>query len=365
MPCGCQNACGCVILGDGVTTTAVTVGDTTTVSAVQTFLGVLSTPCIALSVAAGIVSAALVLDPTTQSIVFSCGATGLIANLKIDGTATAVIHSVSNAGLSSILRLDPASSAPVSQSAAGLKVDCCPAGPPAISDTATVDLSIPLGILNAVVIPNTTAGIENQALGVSIKLEGDPAAIVPLAAANIARFTTAGDLTVHRNDAAGAAGIDVRVVSDGSAVFLSAGAVGAFGGTSLTLLVTNTDVVPLYVNLQGIGIIQASALAPNPDQIGVNMLLEISGGTGLSIGGRAEHAITDDAQLAAGFLMHWRGDLSKWALLDPGKNVTFVARTQVLQPIINYTTGVPGPSFFQFINPTLAAYPVRTGGWSV
>lgn len=192
-----------------------------------------------MSVAAGIVSAALVLDPTTQSVIMSCGATGLIANLKIDPTSTAVIHSVSNAGLTSVLRLDPASPALLAQGAAGLSVACCTSSTPLFDDTPTVDLQAPAGVLEAHVIPNLLAGLENQPGGVSIHLQGDPAT-VPDVCENRLRFVVGtGDLTFLPD------GMQMIAVIDGTKQDVPLGA-PSDSANSISTTFTNTRFCSVY-----------------------------------------------------------------------------------------------------------------------
>lgn len=399
MACGCNQACGCIVIGDSVTTTAVTVGNTTTVSAIQTFLGVADTSCVNMTLAAGIVSANLTLL-SSNSIALACVPGGLQATLNIDPASTAPV-SITAAGLrvdcctetfrtvsdtnsvdltlaagnlSATVRIDPASTAPVIVGAAGIKIDCCAASPPAISDTTTVDLSTPAGILNAVVIPNTLAGMENQAGGVSIKLENDPAAVAP-DGTNLLRFTTAGDLTLQEDIVAQEVGIDTRSITAGTAVSLAATVAAGFGTTSLTVVITNTDIVPLTVRMYGIGTFIVAAdggfastgTAGTDRQFGQNMILDISAvaGGGVDVGSAGLATFFQGGHVASTPTMTWRSHLEKWAFLPVGGSVTFRSRSQCIRDTAGWFSTTPNGTSYQFSNILLQSWPDKLGGWSV
>ena len=346
--CGCQQACGCTVIGDGVTTTAVTIGDTTTVSAIQTFLGVSDTNCIDMVLAAGIVSANL-LSLSSNSIALAC----------VPG------------GLQATLRLDPASTAPVSITAAGLRVDCCAATPPAIKPaTPTVVLSVPAGILQADVIPNILAGVENQAGGVSIKLEDDPAAVAAAAGTNLARFTAAGDLTVQGSVVAGFVGMHARSVTAGAAVNLS-NTVGVQSGNSFSAVITNPTTVAMMVRLEGIAHLESVSSGV----VGTNRMwnpmavldITVLAGGALDIGSNGLYAVAEwnSNVIAAGATRIDRGHIAKWAYIPPGGSVTF---TSFMTPLIvsgGWTTTVGAGGFYQFENIELAIFPAKTGGWAL
>jgi hypothetical protein len=114
MTCGCISACGCNVIGDGVTTSAVRVGDTITISAIQAVAGVADTDCVQLAIdGSQILRASLVLEPAPQE-----------GGIQLDCTP---------AGLAATLLIDPASTAIVSVSEDGLRVDIPP--PPAAGGT--------------------------------------------------------------------------------------------------------------------------------------------------------------------------------------------------------------------------------------
>lgn len=78
------------------------------------------------------------------------------------------------------LNLDPASTAPVSTSVAGLRIDCCSTGDGIASatDTFSIDHTVALGNLTSDVILNPLGGLETLVSGVSIRI--DPASTAPI-----------------------------------------------------------------------------------------------------------------------------------------------------------------------------------------
>lgn len=161
MPCGCQTAaCGCEISGgDGVA--AVKVGNTLVVDLVldpadtpvplsksaaglRADLEVTDGDTVDLDVSAGELTAEVILDPAPTGVALSSSATGLSADVAIDPADTAVTLTTSAAGLSAELDIqdgdtvdldisggeltaeviiDPASTADVTASNNGLRVD--------------------------------------------------------------------------------------------------------------------------------------------------------------------------------------------------------------------------------------------------
>ncbi len=89
MPCGCTSACGCIVVGDGVSADVVREGDTFTVSAIPVIIDVADTPCVTLAIDdEKILTADLVLVET-DTVDLECTESGLEANVKIDPDSTA------------------------------------------------------------------------------------------------------------------------------------------------------------------------------------------------------------------------------------------------------------------------------------
>lgn len=108
MPCGCTSACGCLVVGDGSTADVVRDGDTFIVSALLFIDSVIDTDCIDLTVTPdGELSADLV--------VADAG----------DEEASVQMRCTGN-GIAGDVVLDPASTAPVSLTSDGLRVDLPP-----------------------------------------------------------------------------------------------------------------------------------------------------------------------------------------------------------------------------------------------
>lgn len=106
MACGCQNTCGCTIVGDNVTAVVVEgpAAGTFTVSSIQTIMGVAATDCIQLEIDEDRILTATPILADGEAVDLSCTEDGLLAELVID----------------------PASSAIVTQSDDGLRVDIPP-----------------------------------------------------------------------------------------------------------------------------------------------------------------------------------------------------------------------------------------------
>jgi microcystin-dependent protein len=94
MACGCQNTCGCIIVGDGVTA-EVAQGPgagTFTVSSIQTIMGVEDTDCIALAIdGSKILRATPILSTDPGAIELECTEDGLAATLIVDPASTAIV----------------------------------------------------------------------------------------------------------------------------------------------------------------------------------------------------------------------------------------------------------------------------------
>lgn len=103
MPCGCQSACGCSVVGDGTTAEVTRNGDEFTVSAIPVITDVEDTDCVSLEISDPdkVLRAELILDDDPMAVVLECTPDGLRADLV----------------------LDPASSATVTQGPDGLRVD--------------------------------------------------------------------------------------------------------------------------------------------------------------------------------------------------------------------------------------------------
>jgi microcystin-dependent protein len=101
MACGCTSACGCDVIGDDVTAAVVRVGDTFTVSSIHPILDVADTDCIELDIdGSKILTASLILAPGTSDggMQLECTPDGLEANIEVDPASTAIV-SVSDQGL--------------------------------------------------------------------------------------------------------------------------------------------------------------------------------------------------------------------------------------------------------------------------
>lgn len=93
MPCGCQSACGCSVVGDGTTAEVTREGDVFTVSAIPVITDVEATDCVELEISEPdkVLRATLVLDDDPVAVVLECGVDGLKANLTIDPASTATV----------------------------------------------------------------------------------------------------------------------------------------------------------------------------------------------------------------------------------------------------------------------------------
>lgn len=268
--------------------------------------------------------------------------------------------------------IDPASTAPISEGINGLRVDCCPASAPAISDTPTVDMVDTFGILSANVIPNQLAGLENQAGGVAIKLQGDPAPLGALVCGTRLRFNNLGDLVELQN------GAQVQALAAGAAVGLAA-TQGNFGGTSSSIAFVNADTCPVYVLFEGLGQIVApsTGAAGTSRVISQQMQLFASavGAGAVDLGGAGIAANSDYNYQSGGLAtptaipaaLAWRfqAQLHKWIFLPPGGTVTMQARTLCLESQVGWQSTVPNGATFQLSNYTYAVIPQRIGGWLV
>ncbi len=109
MACGCISDCGCIVVGDGVTADVVREGDTFTVSAIPVIIDVADTPCVTLAIDdEKILTADLVLVET-ETVELECAESGLEANVKIDPDSTADV-TVSEDGI----RIDVPTAAEIS-----------------------------------------------------------------------------------------------------------------------------------------------------------------------------------------------------------------------------------------------------------
>lgn len=117
MACGCTSACGCNVIGDGTTAEVTRQGDTFTVSAIHPIKGIADTDCIQLELDDDLVLTAtpVLADAGDEeaSVQLRCEEEGLVGDVVID----------------------PASTAPISLTPDGLRVDLPPALPSA--DDAT------------------------------------------------------------------------------------------------------------------------------------------------------------------------------------------------------------------------------------
>lgn len=117
MACGCVGSCSCVIVGDGETASVVRVGDTFTVSAIPVITDVIDTDCVQLAISTPdkLLSATLVLadaEAADTSVQLECTPDGLTGDVRIDPASTAPI-SLTTEGL----RLDLPAPAPSSETA--------------------------------------------------------------------------------------------------------------------------------------------------------------------------------------------------------------------------------------------------------
>lgn len=268
------------------------------------------------------------------------------------------------------IKVDPASTAPISLGAGGLRVDCCAGGSVGVDDTPTVNMLIVGNVISANVIPNTAAGLENQAGGVSVKIQNDPAAIAPAAGIGGLRFTTAGDLTLSENDIMVASGMDARGVGSGAAVNL-AGTAPNFGANSFSGVITNSENFPVFVRLSGIMEFTSTtsgAVGTNRiwNQSGILDISAVAGG-GADIGTAGIFTVYEVNQNvdAAGVVRVDRGLVDKWAYLPAGASATFRARSQCLRTVSGWTTTTGAGASFQFTNVHLAAWAAKSGGLAI
>lgn len=268
--------------------------------------------------------------------------------------------------------IDPASTAPISEGINGLRVDCCPFTPPATNDTPTVDLDTTGGILSANVIPNLLAGLENQAGGVSIKLQNDPAAVAAPCTNRMRFVAGTGDLTFLPD------GIDLTAIAAGAAVGLAA-TQGNFGGTSSSVLFTNTDSCPVFVLFNGLGQIVAPSTGAAGTQRRISQQMQLFAaalaGGAVDLGGAGIAASSDynyqsgglgtPTAIPAAEAWRFQAQLSKWVYLPPGASVTMQARTLCLETQAGWQSTVPNGATFQISNYTYAVFGERIGGWAV
>lgn len=117
MPCGCTGACNCTVVGDGVTAEVARIGDKFIVSAILPIRTVADTDCIALDIDDDLQLTAtpILADAGDEdaSVQLRCTADGLVGDVVID----------------------PASTAPVTLTDDGLRIDLPP--PPATTDSAS------------------------------------------------------------------------------------------------------------------------------------------------------------------------------------------------------------------------------------
>jgi hypothetical protein len=280
MPCGCQNTCGCTIVGDGVTATAVTVGDTTTISSIPPITSVADTNCVDLNLAAGVLTAAPIIAPATTAVPLTCTPTGLKADILID----------------------PSGTAPVTKSAAGLKINCC--------------------------------------AGATVPLAGSPAVHADTCE-NRLRYNNLGELTLIPD------GLQVVSVIDGNIVAPATTAATA-SGNSLSTTFTNNRNCVVYAMFVGHVSVIATPLVTNPAAAGRILSIQgraDSGGgtTGVVLGGIGAWSQTDfnNTQLTAlTVLTRMRGTVQILFELDPGEAANAIVYTQTLEALTGYQTTV-------------------------
>lgn len=92
MPCGCQSACGCSVVGDGTTAEVTRNGDEFTVSAIIPVKSGEDTDCIALDVNIdGELRATPIISPDATAVSLECTEDGFEADVNIDPASTAIV----------------------------------------------------------------------------------------------------------------------------------------------------------------------------------------------------------------------------------------------------------------------------------
>jgi hypothetical protein len=281
------------------------------------------------------------------------------------------------------IEIDPASGAPISLGPAGLRVDCCPTeGNLAVDDTSSVNLTYVGALLSADVIPNGLAGIEVTASGVGVKLENDPAPVAP-GGGNLSRFTTAGDLTVPqtlvdaRADARIAAlvpglvpqfsGVNASNVGSGVQVNLAT-TVGASSGNSLVYGLTNISGVPLLVDLNGIGTLEASSSGGNVNRVFSHQMVltavTLTGGA-VQVSNAGLHSFSDlgngPGTIPADVSIRARGLLRSVVFMPPGSSAVWNSFATCLENQAGWTSTVAAGAFYQIANVYRIVHRVKDG----
>lgn len=278
------------------------------------------------------------------------------------------------------IQVDPGSTAPVSLGANGLRVDCCDGGSGlAPDDTDSIDMDITGGLVSGSVITDPDRGLSTEPAGVGIRLEDDPAAVIPNAD-NLARFTTLGDLSVPTSVVGPAivsyatdnSGVNVATVTSGAQVNLPVTALDV-SANSISTTYSNTGTRSLVLVVEGHGEIIAQSSGGNVQRVfQFSAILESTALTGGAtvIGGAglftASVLANSAGVIATSFSERHRGLLRLVVLMPAGSSVTWRSRAQALETLSGYTSTVANGSWYQFNNIRRYVLPVKTGSaWSL
>jgi hypothetical protein len=246
------------------------------------------------------------------------------------------------------LVIDPDSTAIVTTSPAGLRVDIDPSNleATAVADTNSVDLTLTGTTITADVIPHPDRGLEILPSGLAIRLQDDPAAAAAVCE-NRLRFTTAGDLTMLPD------GLFTASVGAGTQRSLPV-TLGDDSSNALNTSFTNSRDCQVYATFRCIAFLEAEpsnyTTPPAGGRIVSMQARADSGGatTGALIGAIGTWSMThmdSIASLAAGTKVRFRAQLETTFLLDPGEVADIDVYVTALEDLSGYTSATPDSGF--------------------
>ena len=246
------------------------------------------------------------------------------------------------------LVIDPDSTAIVTTSPAGLRVDIDPSNleATAVADTNSVDLTLTGTTITADVIVHPTRGLEILPSGVAVRLQDDPIAIADTCESRL-RFTTAGDLTILPD------GLSHASVGAGTQRSLPT-TLGNDSGNALNTSFTNTRDCQVYATFKCVAFLEAepSNYTTPPAggrRISMQARADVGGAaTGSLVGSIGTWSMThfdDISSLASGVKVRFRALLETTFLLDPGEVADIDVYVRSLETTTGYTTSTPNSGF--------------------